>query len=42
MCLGAPLRAGVRQVVCAAPRDDAVALRFDEGSRFPESYADLR
>lgn len=39
MCLGASLWAGVRRIVCAASRDDAVALRFDEGPVFPESYA---
>jgi tRNA(Arg) A34 adenosine deaminase TadA len=42
MCLGAALWAGVRKIVCAATRDDAVALRFDEGPVFPESYAYLR
>lgn len=38
MCLGAALWAGVRRIVCAATREDAVALRFDEGPVFPESY----
>lgn len=42
MCLGATLWAGVRHIVCAATRDDAVALRFDEGPVFPESYEYLR
>jgi tRNA(Arg) A34 adenosine deaminase TadA len=42
MCLGAALWAGVRRIVCAATRDDAIALRFDEGPVFPESYAYLR
>lgn len=38
MCLGATLWAGVRRVVCAATRDDAESLGFDEGPVFPESY----
>ncbi len=38
MCLGAALWAGVRRIVCGATRQDAVALRFDEGPVFPESY----
>lgn len=38
MCLGAALWAGVRRIVCGAMRQDAVALRFDEGPVFPESY----
>ena len=41
MCLGAALWAGVRRIVCGATRQDAVALRFDEGPVFPESYAYL-
>lgn len=42
MCLGAALWAGVRRIVCGATRQDAVALRFDEGPVFPESYEYLR
>jgi tRNA(Arg) A34 adenosine deaminase TadA len=42
MCLGAALWAGVRRIVCGATRQDAVALRFDEGPVFPESYAYLQ
>lgn len=38
MCLGAALWAGVRRIVCGATRQDAVALKFDEGPVFPESY----
>ncbi|NUQ13121.1 MAG: nucleoside deaminase [Gemmatimonadaceae bacterium] len=38
MCLGAALWAGVRRIVCGATREDAVALRFDEGPVFPDSY----
>lgn len=38
MCLGAALWSGVQRVVCAAARDDASMLRFDEGPVFPESY----
>lgn len=41
MCLGAALWAGVKRIVCGATRQDAVALRFDEGPVFPESYAYL-
>jgi tRNA(Arg) A34 adenosine deaminase TadA len=42
MCLGAALWAGVRRIVCGATRQDAVALRFDEGPVFPQSYEYLR
>lgn len=38
MCLGATLWSGVRRVVCAAAREDASLLRFEEGPVFPESY----
>jgi len=38
MCLGATLWSGVRRVVCAAGRDDAAKLKFDEGPVFPGSY----
>jgi tRNA(Arg) A34 adenosine deaminase TadA len=38
MCLGAVLWSGVSRLVCAATRDDATALTFDEGPVFPESY----
>jgi tRNA(Arg) A34 adenosine deaminase TadA len=38
MCLGAVLWSGVSRLVCAATRDDAMALTFDEGPVFPESY----
>jgi tRNA(Arg) A34 adenosine deaminase TadA len=41
MCLGGALWAGVRRIVCGATRQDAVALRFDEGPVFPESYTYL-
>lgn len=41
MCLGAALWAGVHRIVCGAAREDAVALRFDEGPVFPESYSYL-
>ena len=39
--LGATLWSGVGRLVCAASRADAVALAFDEGPVFPESYAYL-
>jgi tRNA(Arg) A34 adenosine deaminase TadA len=38
MCLGAALWAGVIRIVCGATRQDAIALHFDEGPVFPESY----
>lgn len=42
MCLGAILWSGLKRVVCAAAREDATRLRFDEGPVFPASYAYLR
>lgn len=39
MCLGATLWSGVARLVCAAIRDDAMRLDFEEGPVFPESYA---
>jgi tRNA(Arg) A34 adenosine deaminase TadA len=41
MCLGATLWSGVRRVVYAAGREDALRLEFEEGPVFPESYAYL-
>jgi tRNA(Arg) A34 adenosine deaminase TadA len=38
MCLGAALGSGVRRIVCAADREDAERLGFDEGPVFAESY----
>jgi tRNA(Arg) A34 adenosine deaminase TadA len=38
MCLGAVLWSGVSRLVCAASRDDAVAMTFEEGPVFPASY----
>ncbi|MGE5732628.1 MAG: nucleoside deaminase [Gemmatimonas sp.] len=38
MCLGATLWSGVRRVVCAAAREDASRLEFEEGPVFPASY----
>jgi tRNA(Arg) A34 adenosine deaminase TadA len=38
MCIGATLWSGVRRVACGATRDDAMALHFDEGPVFPETY----
>lgn len=38
MCLGAALWAGVKRIVCGATRPDAVAVQFDEGPVFPQSY----
>ena len=42
MCLGATLWSGVRRLVCGAGREDAVALGFDEGPVFQESYEYLQ
>ena len=41
MCLGAVLWSGVRRVLTGAGREDALAIQFDEGPVFPESYAYL-
>jgi tRNA(Arg) A34 adenosine deaminase TadA len=41
MCLGATLWSGVKRLVCAAGREDATRLRFEEGPVFPDSYAYL-
>lgn len=38
MCLGATLWSGVKRLVCAATREDALQLNFDEGPVFAESY----
>jgi tRNA(Arg) A34 adenosine deaminase TadA len=38
MCMGATLWSGVRRVVWGAVREDAMALDFDEGPVFPETY----
>lgn len=38
MCLGTTLWSGVQRVVCAATREDASMLQFEEGPVFPESY----
>ncbi len=42
MCLGASLWSGVRRIVCAARRDDAQAIGFEEGPVFAESENYLR
>lgn len=42
MCLGALLWAGIRRVVCAASREDARQIGFDEGPVFAASHAYLR
>ena len=42
MCLGATLWSGVRRLIYGATREDALALGFEEGPVFPESYAYLR
>jgi len=38
MCLGAVLWGGLARLVCGAGRQDALALGFEEGPVFPESY----
>ena len=42
MCLGAVLWSGVDRLVCSAERQDALALGFEEGPVFPESYRYLK
>lgn len=41
MCLGATLWSGVSRMVCAATKDDAQAIGFDEGPVFEQSYEHL-
>lgn len=38
MCLGAALWSGVKRIICGATREDAAAMRFDEGPVFPQSH----
>ena len=38
MCLGATLWSGVGRLVCAATKDDAMKIGFDEGPVFEQSY----
>jgi tRNA(Arg) A34 adenosine deaminase TadA len=38
MCLGATLWSGVTRLVIGAEREDAMAVGFEEGPVFPESY----
>ncbi|KAL3915047.1 MAG: hypothetical protein SGILL_005828 [Bacillariaceae sp.] len=40
-CLGGTLWSGVSKIVCAATKDDAEAIGFDEGPVFPASYEAL-
>lgn len=40
-CLGGTLWSGVSKLVCAATKDDAEAIGFNEGPVFPESYKQL-
>jgi tRNA(Arg) A34 adenosine deaminase TadA len=42
MCLGATFWSGVRRLVCGAAREDALAVGFDEGPVYPESYQYLQ
>jgi tRNA(Arg) A34 adenosine deaminase TadA len=41
MCIGATLWSGVSRLVCAATKDDAGAIGFDEGPVFEQSYEHL-
>jgi len=41
MCLGGTLWSGVSELVCAATKDDAEAIGFNEGPVFDESYKQL-
>ena len=41
MCLGATLWSGVSRIVCAATKDDAQAIGFDEGPVYKSSYDHL-
>ena len=41
MCLGATLWSGVSRIVCAATKDDAQAIGFDEGPVYESSYEHL-
>ncbi|KAL3902459.1 MAG: hypothetical protein SGARI_005826 [Bacillariaceae sp.] len=40
-CLGGTLWSGMSKIVCAATKDDAEAIGFDEGPVYPESYTAL-
>lgn len=42
MCLGATLWSGVRRIVCAATKDDASRIGFDEGPVYESSYHYLK
>lgn len=42
MCLGAVLWSGVKRLITGATREDALAIGFDEGPVFDESYEYLR
>ena len=41
MCLGATLWSGVSRIVCAATKDDAQSIGFDEGPVYKSSYDHL-
>ena len=41
MCLGSCMWSGVAEMICAAAKEDAEAIGFDEGPVFPESYVQL-
>ena len=42
MCLGAILWSGLSRVICAATKDDASSIGFDEGPVYESSYEYLR
>jgi tRNA(Arg) A34 adenosine deaminase TadA len=41
MCLGGTFWAAPAEMICAATKDDAEAIGFDEGPVYPKSYVDL-
>jgi tRNA(Arg) A34 adenosine deaminase TadA len=42
MCVGGIFWSGLSELLCAATKDDAEAIGFDEGPVFPESYIHLQ
>ena len=38
MCIGATFWAGPAEMICAATKDDAESIGFNEGPVFPQSY----
>jgi tRNA(Arg) A34 adenosine deaminase TadA len=42
MCVGGVFWSGLAELLCAATKDDAESIGFDEGPVFPESYSHLQ